>query len=357
MELTELTCDGFRCLRDIEFRPGPGINVIRGDNAQGKTSLLEAILFLTTSKSHRTNIESNLVAHGSDAFHIAGQVRRRHRDVRLEAHWWKGAKRFRVNGVAQTRVSDILGKAHVVFFSPEDVGLVRGGASHRRRFLDMELSQLSPGYLRALQEYRQVLRQRNGVLRTSGADTALLDAWDNQLVRHGAVLTEERERFLGELSGRTAQAHARIAREEALALAYVPDVRAGASLREALVAARDSDRRQGFTARGPHRDDIEFMIEGKPARHFASQGQQRTVALALKLGELELVHAMTDEYPILMLDDVLSELDEPRSRRLFDAIPQEAQCLLTTTDMAPTSPQFGAKWAEFLIRAGRLEPQ
>jgi DNA replication and repair protein RecF len=353
MQLLRLTCAGFRCLADLDYRPAPGINVIQGDNAQGKTSLLEAVLFLTTSKSHRTTQESELVRQGEEAFRLHGEARRAQGEVVLDANWWRGAKRFRVNGVAQTRVSDILGKVNVVFFSPEDVDIVRGSATVRRRFLDMELSQLQPRYLRALQQYRQVLRQRNELVRKPRLDATLLDVWDEQLAREGEVLRSERGRFVESLTTLAAEAYQAVAPGEPLTVAYDPNVRG--PLDEALAASRDADRRNGLTTRGPHRDDLAIRIAGRPARQYGSQGQQRTAALALKLAELELIRREAGEYPILMLDDVLSELDENRSRRLFEALNPDVQCLITTTELTVREGLFGAGSARVQLREGRLE--
>lgn len=351
MYLQELHCHGFRCLTDVRFTPERGLNVIRGRNAQGKTSLLESILFAATSKSHRTSTETDLAAHGGDAFRIALHVEHADRRVALEVNWWQGEKRVKVNGVPQARMSDTLGKVRVVLFSPEDIALVKGSASTRRKFLDMELSQLSPVYLAALQQYRQVLRQRNELLRATKADDGLLDAWDQQLIKHGQVLIRERAAFTEELGEFAARAYTTIAHEEELRLRYRPDTLAE-NLEKALQEARPADLRRKQTSRGPHRDEIEFVIAGKPVRSHASQGQQKSAALAVKLAELELVKERTGEYPILMLDEVLAELDAARAEHLFDAINDEVQCLLTTTEMHTVT--GAATAANFMIENGEL---
>ncbi len=353
MRLVELKCDGFRSLTDVTFRPVPGINVIRGHNAQGKTSLLEAVFYLTTSKSHRTANERELVQEGSEGFRAKAQVQRRDRVVVIEATWWNGVKRFRVNGVAQTRVSDILGKISTVFFAPEDVDLVKGSASHRRHFLDLELSQLLPSYLHALQQYRQVLRQRNQLLKTHVSDPQLLEVWDEQLAVHGAVLIEERAKYLEQLDKLARVSYGQIAGEERLELRYLPDVKLASTLAGVLASSRTSDLARGMTTRGPHRDDFEFLVGGRPARAYASQGQQRTAALALKLADVELIKARTGEYPILMLDEVLSELDENRASRLFTLLQKGIQCLLTTTS-THRNPWGGENCAFYRITGGRL---
>ncbi|HPJ98804.1 MAG TPA: DNA replication/repair protein RecF [Candidatus Hydrogenedentes bacterium] len=354
MVLRELHAEGFRCLPLLTFAPDPGLNVIFGDNAQGKTSLLEAVLYAATSKSHRTSQETDLVQHGCHGFRIRAAAQRSDRNVVVEATWWRGEKRFKVNGVSQSRVSDILGRLPVVFFSPEDAELVRGTASVRRRFLDMALSQLDLPYLRALQQYRQALRQRNELLKQDQVTGDLLDAWDEQLVRHGTVMVRSRLLFGQQLANFAAPAYDAIATRERLELVYLPDIRSDEDYAEVLRENRDRDRRYGLTSRGPHRDDFELKVEGRPARQFASQGQQRSVALALKLAELKLVRERISEYPVLMLDDVLSELDAQRSSRLFNAIPEEAQCLITTTGMATATVPSGLACTLFQIRNGAL---
>ncbi len=336
MRLLELTCDHFRCLNNLHFQPGPGLNVIRGDNAQGKTSILEAVLYAATSKSHRTSTESDLVQRGESIFRVGAHVQRSARDVRTEIAWSHGAKRIKVNGVNQTRVSDLLGKINVVIFSPEDADLVRGSASNRRTFLDMELSQLHASYLHALQRYRHAMRQRNEVLRLANPDDALLDPWDAQLAEHGTTLMRDRRRFIDQLAPLANDAYKAIANNEQMSIVYRPDVKEDVPLIEALAAARNSDIRQRMTTHGPHRDDLEIVVDEKAARQFASQGQQKTASLAIKLAELELMRERTGEYPILLLDDVFAELDTSRSREVLSTIPTAVQCLITTTDITIT---------------------
>ncbi len=357
MRLLKLECEGFRSLTRLCIEPVPGLNIIHGGNAQGKTTVLEALLYAATSKSHRTTLESELVQHGADRFHVGVKAQRQDREVVIDAYWWKNIKRFKVNGVAQTRLSDILGRVHVVFFCPEDIGLIKEGASVRRRFLDMELSQLLPGYLQALQQYRQALRQRNELLRTDHPDPALVDVWDAQLIQYGAVILQLRREFIDDLSARATEAYARVAEEEALTLAYLPDVKTPDELAGVLERSRASDLKHRVTHRGPHRDDMEILVAGRAARSFASQGQQKTAALALKLAELELIRARAGEYPILLLDEVLAELDEHRARRLFSAIGPEVQCLLTTAEAQCRTDRFTEGCAFYRIERGSLEKE
>lgn len=354
MHLLRAACSSFRCLESIEFAPSPGTNVIRGLNAQGKTSVLEAIHYAATSKSHRTNAEQDLVRRGSEGFSITLEAAAHSGAVRLDAKWWRGAKRFKVNGVAQERISEILGRVHLVLFSPEDLGLVKEGAAVRRRFLDMEISQISPAYLAGLQEYRNALRQRNEVLRQAKPDDAVLDVWDAQLIRHGAVVMRERISFLNDLAGLAEKAYGAIAQSEALRIRYKCDADTPDAFAERLVSGRAADIRRQQTNHGPHRDDVEFFIDGAPARSHGSQGQQRSAALAVKLAEIELINERAGEYPVLMLDEVLSELDDERAARLFAAIPDGVQTLITTTDLDDRRAVIRADAKRFSIHQGAL---
>lgn len=328
--------------------------MIRGLNAQGKTSVLEAILFAATSKSHRTNTEADLVRRDQEGFSITLEAVEANGNVRVDANWWRGVKRFKVNGVARERLSEILGRVRLVFFSPEDLGLVKEAAAVRRRFLDMELSQVSPPYLAALQEYRNVLRQRNELLRQESVDESLLDVWDPQLVRHGETLMRERASFVADLTRWAEAAYRNIAEDESIAIRYRCDVDSADSFEERLAAARKSDVRRQQTTHGPHRDDIEFYIANAPARSHGSQGQQRSAALAVKLAEVELIRERTGEYPVLMLDEVLSELDDARAHRLFRAVPDGVQTLITTTDLDDRRGVIQRNAKRFTIERGAL---
>ncbi len=355
MYVQRVECRLFRCLENVIFEPEPALNIIRGGNAQGKTSLLEAVLFAATSKSHRTNVESELPQYGADQFQLRLRAQRDTGAVDIESRWFRGTKRIKVNGVPQTRLSDLLGRVNVVFFSPEDVDLVRGGAAQRRRFLDMAISQVQPPYLAALQMYRQALRQRNELLRAAQPDHDHIAVWDAQLAQYGAVMTAQRAAFIAALSDHAARAYTQIAGAEPLALEYAPDVRMDESLAAVLERSRTSDIKRRVTQRGPHRDDFAVLVDARPARSHASQGQQKSAALAIKLAELALARERVGEYPVLMLDEVLAELDAQRARRLLDAIDPQVQCLMTTTELEDRHGFRDAGSALFRIERGRLE--
>lgn len=352
MHIRSLQCRNFRGLAESAFEPAPGINVLRGKNAQGKTSVLEAIVYAATAKSPRTNNESEIVRHGEEDFHVRVEAERDGRQLVLEAHWWRGAKRVKVNGVAQTRLSDLLGRLHVVLFTPEDLDLVKGGAGERRRFLDMTLAPLYPAYLGALQQYRQVLRQRNELLRAPRLDADLLAVWDAQLVQYGLEVMRHRRTFVEELAESVRSGYQRIAGDEAVTLQYEPDIRTDDEYLPTLEKTRQADFKRKVTSRGPHRDDLALLVQDHPARSHGSQGQQKSLTIALKLAGMEIIRNHAGEWPVLLLDEVLSELDEDRARRLVDAVPGDAQCIMTTTRMAPA--EYEPAHAGFTIEAGAI---
>lgn len=330
MRLIRLQCNQFRGLKDIDFTPGPRFTILSGANAQGKTSVLEAILYAATTRSHRTSSDDELARYGTSEFHVRIEAAGKNTPVNIAAHWWRYAKRFKVNGVAQTRLSDVLGNVCTVFFAPEDIALVKGAASGRRLFLDLELSQLMPPYLRALQQYRQALRQRNELLRRQCNDPDLLAPWENQLAAYGKILIKERDACVRELSDIAGPLYGRIVEEEPLELIYKPDIADPETVPRVLRETRNSDLQRRNTGRGPHRDDVEIRIAGRDARSYGSQGQQKSAALVLKLAEVELTLRRMGEYPVVLLDEALAELDAGRAARLFSAIPGEAQAIITT---------------------------
>lgn len=355
MHVTLLHSHSFRGLADVIFEPGTGVNIIYGANAQGKTSVLEAVLYAATTRSHRTATDMELARHGSKEFHVKVGAASGGYPLSIEAHWWKGAKRFKVNGQAQSRLSDILGRLCVVFFSPEDIALVKGAASNRRLFLDMELSQLQPLYLRALQQYRQALRQRNELLRQHHCDPDMLAVWEAQLAEHGRVLMAERDSAINTLSEIASALYAQLIEEEPLALAYQPDVADPDALADTLQKTRATDIQRKNTCRGPHRDDVDIQIAGKSARIYGSQGQQKSAALILKLAEVELMRQRMGEYPVVLLDEALAELDASRARRLLTTVPEAAQVIITTAQPIELLPLSRESATLFHIDRGHLE--
>jgi DNA replication and repair protein RecF len=352
---------------DAVFEPGP--QLVWGPNAAGKTSLLEAIVLLAWGRSHRTTTEGELVRWGAELARVEARVGRpdappEARDtveIALVRTGSGGArKRIRVNGVAR-RAASLAGVLRTVMFAPEEMLLVAGSPSLRREALDRLASQRSPAYARDLSTYGRALQQRNGLLRLireEQATRAELRFWDGQLLDSGTAVREERQRLLTALAGPLAAAHAEIAPEEAasgtLAVSYATNApqHPGESVRDALARrlaeTADKEAWNGTTLVGPHRDDLVFEMGGRPLASFASRGQQRTAILAFKLAEVDLLTALDGNPPLLLLDDVFSELDPERRAHLVRRIAALPQAFVTTTtleDIDPALRSVGTTWA------------
>ncbi len=415
MLLNNIVLRNFRNYIDCEISFSKPVNLIIGGNAQGKTSLLEAIYFLCTAESHRATRDGELIRHNEAGFYLRGTLGNSSNDVMsLEAtKRARGQFKLKKNGVLQTKRSEWIGQFNAVLFSPESLVLVKGGPAERRRFLDLLISQIDSIYLKNLQEYKLVLRQRNELLkqiRTTLADAVQLDVWDKLLVTHGTAVIIKRLEIFHELKVYARQNHQKLTGgKENLALTYCSALRNNASTHnthhtagdadtenpidaseigfletktEAEIAAqfdttlnasRGADLQRGTTLVGPHRDDFLIELENtlgtsnfdpenencpeatdaekeeanyvvKPeietfregARAYGSQGQQRTIALALKLAELELIRAVTGQDPIVLLDDVTSELDYKRTKYLLNVLQNlSAQTFITATRAEP----------------------
>ncbi len=343
MRATRLQLHNFRNYVRADVRPCPGITVFHGDNAQGKTALLEAIYLCCTGRSHRTKHDKELVRWREPKGRVQLDVERidgsHEIDIGLFA---QSRKQVKVGGSAIARTGELMGHVNGVLFSPEDLALVKDGPAERRRFIDMELSQIRPAYYYALQRYTRALAQRGALLREipiKQTMVSLLNDWDEQLALTGAEIIEHRRAFLSKLDAVAGEIHRDITDgREKLRLRYEASLgsdETGAGLARdflrALTAARDLDLRRQTTTVGPHRDDLALILDGVDARVYGSQGQQRTCALSLKLSELSVMREQTGEWPILMLDDVMSELDPGRRRQLFARL-SGVQTLVTTTD-------------------------
>jgi DNA replication and repair protein RecF len=343
--------------------------ILLGDNAQGKSNLLEAVELLSALKSHRTSRDRDFVRDGAAVAQIVGNLRREMGDVELAMTIRESGRRsVAQNGVGMKRQLDFLGTLNMVQFSCLDLELVRGGPEARRRWLDGLLVQLEPVYAYVLQQYNQVLKQRNALLKQMQkglvqraslltSPTELLEEvapselalWDAQLAVAGTRVMRRRSRALERLAKIAVDWHGAISgRSEQLEIRYVPNLGVASDVPEVIQEAflgRIGERSyieklQGSTLVGPHRDEVEFLINGVPARQYGSQGQQRTLVLALKLAELGLIEAVIGEPPLLLLDDVLAELDLRRQNQLLEAIQDRFQTLITTTHLGA----FGGDW-------------
>ena len=323
----------------VEFKKN--INIIIGNNAQGKTSLIESMYVLSTTKSHRTSKDSQLILFGTDFARIEADIKREQDDFSLSLVLSKKGKKASYNGIVQKKLSDYVGKLIVVMFAPEDLSLVKGGPQYRRRFMDMEIGQLSPSYLFHLGQYSKLLKQRNELLkqlRINRQNELLLDVITEQLVPHAVYVLNKRIEFLKQLESFCKDVHGEISKQkEEIQLDYINSFK-NIELEEESILQKyrelyDQDIQLGSTNLGPHRDDFSVSINGINTHQFGSQGQQRTASLSMKLAEIELIYSVLHEYPILLLDDVLSELDDTRQTQLLNTIKNKVQTFITTTNI------------------------
>lgn len=314
------------------------INIIYGDNAQGKTNILESMYVCATSKSHRGSKDREIIRFDNDESHIKVNVKKNDMNYRIDMHLKKHKpKGIAVNGIPIKRAVELFGILNIVFFSPEDLNIIKNGPSERRRFIDMELSQLDKIYLDCLINYNKVVNQRNSLLKEyafSGREDIIssLDIWDMQLVKYGNDVIKSREKFVKEINDLVKSIHTKLSGDrEQLEIIYEPCVKEQ-DFESELVRVRDRDLKFKCTNIGPHKDDMCFLINGMDVRKYGSQGQQRTAALSLKLAEIELVKQIIHDTPVLFLDDVLSELDSRRQNFLLDSI-GNIQTMITCTGL------------------------
>lgn len=336
MYIESIRLNNFRNYESLEMNFDQGTNILYGDNAQGKTNILEAVYVCSTTKSHKGSKDKEIVRFGEEESHIKMTVRRDGIPYRIDMHLKKNrTKGVAVNGVPIKKASELFGIVNVIFFSPEDLNIIKNGPAERRRFLDLELCQLNKVYVYDLVQYNRVVVQRNKLLKEMDSDPSLketLNIWDSQLVRFGSELIRLRTRFVEELNELIREIHFHLSGErEELEIRYEPNV-TPETFEAELSRNRNQELRQRLTLTGPHRDDLNFIVNGADIRKFGSQGQQRTAALSLKLSEIELVKRTVKDYPVLLLDDVLSELDGKRQEHLLSEI-SHIQTLITCTGL------------------------
>lgn len=318
------------------FHFDPETNVLFGDNAQGKTNVLEGIYLCSTTRSHKGSKDKEMIRLGMDESHLRMIVEKegiRHKiDIHLKRSRSKG---IAVDGIPVKRSGELLGISNIVFFSPEDLAIIQNGPDARRRFIDMELCQLDKMYLFYLTKYKHVLKQRNELLKQISINSELmdtLDIWNSKLIEYGTYIISARKDFIERLNGYIKDIHKSLTGgREKIDLIYEPDVRAE-DFSEKLILSEQKDLFTKTTNTGPHRDDLSFISENKDLRKYGSRGQQRTGALSLKLTEIKIVEEKTGEKPILLLDDVLSELDRNRQNYLLEHI-KGIQTIITCTGL------------------------
>src|SRR5690625_4949104 len=345
MFINELQLKNFRNYEALHMSLTNKVNVIIGENAQGKTNLLEAIYVLAFTKSYRSLNDKELILWQKEFGKIAGTIHQKNQTIPLEIIFHRNGKKAKKNRIEQKKLSNYLGVMNVVMFAPEDLALVKGAPQIRRRFINMELGQIAPMYIYHLGQYQTVLRQRNHLLKQlqqqKSKDTIMLHILTEQLVQHAVILIKKRIEFIHLLRKWEIPLHEEISRKmEKLDIIYLSSVKVLEDDEEEKLERKYlqsfkemelNEIRRGTTLIGPHRDDLMFKINDKDVRLFGSQGQQRTTALSLKLAEIDLIYNETGHYPILLLDDVLSELDDYRQSHLLNTIQGKIQTFVSTT--------------------------
>ena len=338
MRIKKLNLKNFRNYENESVNFSEGLNVLFGRNAQGKTNCAEAVFYLCTGTSPRCRRDKQLIRHGCDFAEISALAEGRYGVVEITARITENGREVRVNGNKITKNADILGNIYSVFFSPHELRLIQDGPDERRRFLNVSISQLSKSYYVALMRYNKILEQRNNLLKNRDISLVYetLPVWDEQLCKYAAVIAFKRAEFASMLSPIAENIHAELT-DGAEKLEISPEKKykgdekqLAERLFNELSANYERDIRLGYTGSGPHRDELDILIDGTDAKTFASQGQTRTAALSIKLSEVEIFKRLSGEYPVLILDDVMSELDLPRRKKLA-ARTQGLQTILTCT--------------------------
>ena len=336
MVIKSLELADYRNYEALNLEFDKGTNILFGDNAQGKTNILEAIYVAATTKSHKGSKDKEIVNFAKDEAHIRTYIEKDNTEIRIDMHLRKSkSKGIAVDGQKLKKAADLLGICNVVFFSPEDLGIIKNGPSERRRFIDMELCQLDNIYLYNLNNYNKIVNQRNKLLKDMYSNPDLketLNIWDMQLVSYGTKIIERRRSFVQQLNEMIHDIHGKLSGgRENLHIVYEPNVETD-NFERSMKLAQDRDIRAKMTTVGPHRDDFSIMNGEIDIRRFGSQGQQRTAALSLKLSEIELVKKLAKDSPVLLLDDVLSELDSNRQNYLLNSI-GDIQTIITCTGL------------------------
>ena len=336
MIIKSIKLENFRNYESLDLDFEKGTNILYGDNAQGKTNVLEAIYLSATTKSHKGSKDKEIINFEKEEAHIRTILDKEGMDYRVDMHLRKNkSKGIAINGQPIKKAADLIGLLNVVFFSPEDLSIIKNGPSERRKFVDMELFQIDKYYLYNLNQYNKIINQRNKLLKEFYQNSDLnetLQIWNMQLVTYGNQIIRRREMFAAQLNEIIFDIHKNLSGgKEELKIVYEPNVSEDEFERK-LKISQDRDIKLKMTSVGPHRDDFCFMVNGVDIRKYGSQGQQRTAALSLKLAEIELVKKVTGDSPVLLLDDVLSELDSHRQNYLLNSI-GDIQTMITCTGL------------------------
>ncbi len=360
MRIKNLTLTNFRNYENEKFSFSDGLNVLFGKNGQGKTNCAEAVFYLCTGASLRIRHDKQLIRIGENCAKISAEAENRYGKVCIEADIYEEKREIRVNGNKIKKSADLMGHLGSVFFSPGELRLIQDGPDERRRFMNLSISQTSASYYTALLRYNRILDQRNALLKNKDFNLIMdtLPVWDEQLCRYASVIIKKRGEFAEALSPIAKELHSFLTDgEEELVVSpsktYKGEVdEIAEKLKKQLANCYEKDLRLGFTTVGPHRDDLDFFIGGKDAKAYASQGQTRTAALAVKLSEVEIFKQLSGEYPVLILDDVMSELDLSRRKKLLKKV-EGLQTILTCTHTERVL--YGADCRKIRVEDGKIK--
>lgn len=335
MYIEKIELNNFRNYQTLLLEFDHGTNILYGDNAQGKTNILESVYVCGTTKSHKGSKDREIINFNEEESHIRMFVNKGNNVYQIDMHLKKNKpKGIAINGIPIKKAAELFGIVNFVFFSPEDLNIIKNGPSERRRFLDLELCQLNKIYLSDLSSYNRILNQRNKLLKSNYSPELLdtLEVWDEQLINYGSLLIKQRIEFIEELNEIIPEIHQNLTGDsEKIEIIYEPNVTVEKFANQ-LEKNRERDIRTRQSSIGPHRDDFCILVNDIDIRKYGSQGQQRTAALSLKLSEIYLVKKIIKDTPILLLDDVLSELDSSRQNYLLQNI-HDIQTLITCTGL------------------------
>ncbi|MGR3741107.1 DNA replication/repair protein RecF [Companilactobacillus sp. DQM5] len=368
MYIKKISLKNFRNYEFLETEFSPNINVFIGKNAQGKTNLLESFFVLALARSHRTSDDKDLIKWGQDFARINARIEKNTNSEKLELIISKAGKKAKANNLEQKKLSNYVGNLNIVLFAPEDLNLIKGNPTQRRRFLDMEIGQISRSYLSNFSQFKKILRQRNNYLKQLQKkvtkDKIYLDVLTDQIAAFGTEIIVERKKFLKKLEIYMQSMHTKLTEDkESLKILYKTNSFDASlddkekiynDLKNNYHKNYDKEIRAGTTMLGPQRDDIAFLINKRDVSDFGSQGQQRTVILSMKLAEVELIKDVIGDYPVLLLDDVLSELDENRQTQLLKAIEDNIQTFITTTSIDGVNKEIVKNPQIYNVDGGRI---
>lgn len=355
MFIKSLMLVNYRNYKDLNLEFGKNVNVFMGDNAQGKTNVLESIYYCSFAKSHRTSRDKELIAWDSSDAYISINVGKDRLDKKIDINILKdGKKAIKINKIKINKIGELFGTFNVVMFSPEDLKIIKDSPGVRRRFIDMEICQLNSQYYYNLVQYNKVINQRNIVLKAKNYSDDILDIYDEQLSVYGEYIVKKRVEYIDKLNYYGKNIHRDItSKKESIEFIYQTNIKNKKQFLALLNKNRKKDFERGMTTIGPHRDDFSVFINGIDTKNYGSQGQQRTAVLTIKFSSLRIIKEITNEYPILLLDDVLSELDFNRKKYILSTI-GEIQTIITCTETDDIKDYLDKKSKIFYVKEGNL---